>query len=522
LWLTLIVWSTVKGNRDNTDDDDDSQGKSSARRRCHPQRLTEGLLLVAGAGIVMTLLLLAAPWLERAIEGDPFAAYRALSKASTHAVELGKPLFDCDTLATLRDTLHVADELWSDGLFRVVQFRVPHVATRTFAFKLVHDTPTRAVNGTKVRPALPDHLKRAVHFLSEAEHLELMERYDAERARLADANTPSAPDADAAVDGRDSAAAARHLSFGRRSSKKHPSKKAQAFADVGEPPGARHLLAAAPERAARSSFDVASVRKTALEALILEARYMQHVAADAHPNLMHYRGGCHEADEDGTNVIGSVFELGPFTRQHEPMLRFLQSDAVPWCAKLHVAIQLLFTIEHLSRPGPLRLCSLLPAHFTVSDDGQLLLHNIDEVMGPDVERAHDRHSRVTGELHCDAGVKFGRPADEPASGAHVSAFLGGAVLRMIARRSDDLKPFLSLVASKLLVKDFLHRMHVDAAIEELVTEFHSAGGTACHAEWRAELDAKRDADGGDDGDLDRDESDSESEGTDEQLAEAEP
>jgi hypothetical protein len=253
----------VKGNRDNVDadDDDDSQGKSSARRRCHPQRLTEGLLLVAGAGIVMTLLLLAAPWLERVVEGDPFAAYRALSKASTHAVERGKPLFDCDTLATLRDTLHVADELWSDGLFRVVRFRVPHVAARTFAFKLVHETPTRAVNGTKVRPALPDHLKRAVHFLSEAEHLELMERYDdAERARLADAPTP-APDAAADADGRDSA---RHLSFGRRSSKKHPSKKAQAFADVGEPPGARHLLAAAPKRAARSAFDVASVRKTAL------------------------------------------------------------------------------------------------------------------------------------------------------------------------------------------------------------------------------------------------------------------
>lgn len=454
--------------------DDDSQRKV-LRRKCNPQRLTQAVVIGSVIGVFLTLLWIAWPQL---LAGDDFAMYAHLDVGDTmHEAELE---FDCAKLDTLKSQLHTADELWTDNVFRVVQFQVDSAdgAPRQFAFKHVHATPTGKLNAhSKARPALPEHLKKPVHYLSPDEQHELMEHFDAEaHARLAVQTSPPLPAQP--VDKLDALRQARQsqLSFNRRPMRRRGG-KGDALLDGEdddvEPGSGRRLLAVA-----RSPFDAAAVSKAAVETLISESLVLTRIA-NGHPNLPHFRGGCF--DEGG--VIGSVFELGPFVGRHEPLLRFLQSG-VPWCVSLHVAIQVLFTVQHLARPGPLRPCKLLPAHFTVSENALLLLRNVDEVMGANL--AADPHDRVTGELHCDAGLQFGRPADEPGQGTHVTSFLAGALLRMMTRRSADLKPFLTLVANRLLAKNFVQRLKLDAAIAALVADYNGAGGPQCRADWLAQ------------------------------------
>ncbi len=429
------------------------------------------MVLASLLGVALTLLWIAAP---RLWANDDFAAYAALNAGDT--MHEGDLEFDCAALAAVQARLHDADELWTDNVFRVVEFQ--RADLRRFALKQVHAAPTGKLNAHhKARPALPEHLKRPVRYLSPDQQHELMEHYDAEaHARLV-TPAPAPP-----LDPSDKLAALRqsrqgHLSFNRRPMRRRGGKSDaaldpdddEAADNVG---GTGRRLLAAP----RSPFDAQAVSKAAVESLISEARILARIAASGHPNLPHYRGGCYD---DG-GVVGSVFELDSFVGRHEPLMRFLQSG-VPWCVNLHVAIQALFTVQHLARPGPLRPCKLLPAHFSVSENGLLLLHNVDEVMGANLPA--DAHDRVTGELHCDAGLQFGRPADEPSQGAHVTSFLAGALLRMMTRRSDDLKPFLTLVANHLLAKNFVHRLKLDVAITQLVHEYNGAGGPQCRADW---------------------------------------
>ena len=128
--------------------DDDSQGKG-IRRTCHPQRLTQAVVLASLLGVALTLLWIAAP---RLWANDDFAAYAALNVGDT--MHEGDLEFDCAALAAVQARLHDADELWTDNVFRVVEFQ--RADLRRFALKQVHAAPTGKLNAHhKARPALP-------------------------------------------------------------------------------------------------------------------------------------------------------------------------------------------------------------------------------------------------------------------------------------------------------------------------------------------------------------------------------
>jgi hypothetical protein len=532
---------------------DDSQGKDRVRSMWHAQRLTELFLAIGLIGVVSTLIWIAWPRLRETFAPDEFAIFREFARESENSANSATPpnvgAFDCamldDGLATLVER---GEALWNDGVFRVVRLELESAhlgeSARVFAFKHVQSAPSHHIASAnkRPRPALPEHLRRPAHFLNESEHGELMEKYDAHAANRR--ARPPVKNHDEAESGAAHAAAdgvngARKHTFGRRIMRhrggggilgdeesaqrriaaESPEHHARAHGDgdeaasADEPVPQRRPRHRRPQNAAAAdvvdedadadeqqqprrmrrgtgrqllalTFEQTAVQKSAIEALIHEAKLLEQVAR-GHPNMPWYRGGCY--DTTASRVIGSVFELAPFVGKQDPLLHFLQSVDVPWCVKVNVAVQLMFLVQYLSRPSSVtRLCSLLPSHFTVSERGRLLLHNIDEVLGANVDA--ETTDRATGELHCDAGVKFGRPADEP-RGSHQSAYIAGSVLRMMARRDDELKPFLAPIASRLLQKSFVRREKLAVAVEELVVAYNSAAGPACRRQWLAELDA---------------------------------
>lgn len=521
--------------------DDDSQGKERVRSIWHAQRLAELILAIGLIGVVSTLIWIAWPRLRETFAPDEFAIFREFARESEHsaisATSAAAPrvgAFDCamlnDGLATLVER---GEALWNDGVFRVVRLELESVrvgeTSRTFAFKHVQAAPSHHIASAnkRPRPALPEHLRRPVHFLNESEHDELMEKYDAHAAdRRA---RPPVKNHDAHANGAARPTFGRRImrhrggivsgddSAQRRIADESPEHHARAHGDAADDDGAQPPLRrhrrmhraradddvdmadaddgeeAAPSVARRArrgtrqllelTFEQSAVQKSAVEALIHEAKLLEQVAR-GHPNMPWYRGGCYDAG--ASRVIGSVFELAPFVGKQDALLHFVQSVDVPWCVKVNVAVQLMFLVQYLSHPASVtRLCSLLPSHFTVSERGRLLLHNIDEVLGANIDA--DTTDRATGELHCDAGVKFGRPADEP-RGSHQSAYIAGSVLRMMTRRDDELKPFLAPIASRLLQKSFVRREKLTDATEELVAAYNSAAGPACRRQWLAELD----------------------------------
>lgn len=528
-----------------SEEKDDSQGKERTRSLWHAQRLTELVLAIGLIGVAVTLIWIAWPRLRETFAPDEFATIREFARDEslnddTLSKNTNRHVFDCTVLSEGLETLvERGEELWSDGVFRVVRLQLEstHVgeAARLFAFKHVVRAPSHHVapGGRHHRPALPEHLRRPAHFLNESEHSQLMEKYD----ELASKGRRGAPvknhdDADA------QARPPRSLSFGRRivrhrggafsddsaerriadespehharahgggaddddaaapppkpTRRRRPSQRgddvdiddaAQADAQV---PMARHRRRGSRQLLSLT-FEQNAVQQAAIEALIHEAKLLEQVAR-GHPNLPWYRGGCYDAEK--SSVLGSVFEMAPFVGKQDPLMHFLQTDGVPWCAKVSVAVQLMFLVQYLSRPSVTRLCSLLPSHLTVSGRGRLLLHNVDEVLGANLDA--DTRDSATGELHCDAGVKFGRPTDEP-RGTHVAAYIAGSVLRMMARRDDELKPFLSPIATRLLHKSFARREKLVDATEELVAAYNDAAGPTCRREWLAELDAEAEA-----------------------------
>lgn len=122
------------------------------------------------------------------------------------------------------------------------------------------------------------------------------------------------------------------------------------------------------------------------------------------------------------------------------------------CVGVNIAIQLLYLLKFLSRPGSTRVCSLVSQHLSVVEhSATLFITDVDRVVGPGavgVRQTNDNENNIDQETlspphDCQPGVNFGRDANEPV-GEHIPVYLAGTVLRVMKRRNAELKPFFRI------------------------------------------------------------------------------